>query len=348
MFSRRSFQTGLITALLAAKTTRSAAKAKNLTVVNAVSSLKNWYYASWDEGAKSFARSVGASYELIEHEGRLDDCIKRISDVHQRTHGDMILNIDLASKFDALAFAQVCHRARIFFVTHSFGQPNARPQDWNPYYVTHMISNHKLAGLQTAKALSTAMGGAGRVVALGGPPADLPANLRKAGLDQMISGNRACTLLDYQPANWDSSTAFEVTRLWLAKYRGQVNGIWAANDPMALGAIEALRVYRLIGKIPVTGIDGFPDAISSLRSEELTATVPWDAFYEGGTGSAIAFNSRRGFMDPAQEPEEHRVFSVAPEVLTKENVEQYLQSRKNDSSPAHWRDLWGRVATGPT
>jgi ribose transport system substrate-binding protein len=350
MLSRRTVSLGSLAALCnrtIPATAANTSSAKGVTVLNVVSSLKNWYYASWDEGGRSFARSVGAAYEVIEHEGKLDICLQRIRTMIDKTRGNMVLNLDLASKFDCRPFAELCHHSRIFFVTHSFQKTSARPQEWNPYYVSHMVSNHKLAGFQTAKALAAAMGGRGSILALGGPLADLPADQRKAGLDQLLAITRGCTLLDYQPADWEASVAFEITRLWLARYRGQANGIWAANDRMALGAIEALRIYRMIGTISVTGIDGFPDAISSVRNSELSATVPWDAFYEGGMGSAIAFSAKQHFVSPTLEPDEHREFYVTLDILTKDNVEQYLQYRHIENSTVNWKDLWGRVNGQP-
>jgi ribose transport system substrate-binding protein len=343
--NRRAFLLGSAASICVA---RAAAEPNNtrLMLVNVVSSVQNPYYASWDDGGRSFARSIGLPYDVIQHQGRIDNCLQQIKSLIDSTGGDVVLNIDLASKFDARSLVDLCRAHQIFFVTHSFGQPSVHPWDCNPYYVSHIASDHTMAGLLTANALINVTGRKGRIVALGGPLGDIPANQRKAGLDQALTTTRQCTLLDYQRADWQPTGAFEIARWWLARYREQLDGIWAANDRMALGAIEALRVYRAVGKIPVTGIDGLSDAIDSVRAGELTATVAWDAFYEGGIGLAIAYSAKERVIDPIAEPDGHREFFVSLDLVTKDNAERYSQYLTRRSN-VNWRDLWARASGQP-
>ena len=60
---------------------------------------------------------------------------------------------------------------------------------------------------------------------------------------------------------------------WLSKYGDKIKGVWAANDDMALGALEALRAAGLAGKIPVVGVDGIPEAIAAVDKGEMVSTV---------------------------------------------------------------------------
>ena len=48
--------------------------------------------------------------------------------------------------------------------------------------------------------------------------------------------------------------------------------IVAANDDMALGAIEAVKARNLKG-IVIIGFDALPEALGKIRDGELTATV---------------------------------------------------------------------------
>ena len=55
-----------------------------------------------------------------------------------------------------------------------------------------------------------------------------------------------------------------ITEAFLAKYP-DIDGIWAANDNMGLGALEALRAAKQATRtIPVVGIDGTSEAIQAV------------------------------------------------------------------------------------
>jgi hypothetical protein len=47
----------------------------------------------------------------------------------------------------------------------------------------------------------------------------------------------------------------------------------AANDDMALGAVEALKARELVGQVAVIGFDALVEALLSIQNGELTATV---------------------------------------------------------------------------
>ena len=78
-------------------------------------------------------------------------------------------------------------------------------------------------------------------MALGGIFSNVPAIERKQGLDEALAANPKVKLLDLQVANWLSTEALEKTNAWLTQHGDEIKGIWAANDDMALGALEALR-----------------------------------------------------------------------------------------------------------
>ena len=80
-------------------------------------------------------------------------------------------------------------------------------------------------------------------------------------------------------AEWEASTAYDLMLNLIAQHGSGIGGVWAANDDMALGAIEALRVYGRA--VPVTGIDGKRQAIDAIQSGMMTATVAWGLVLAG-------------------------------------------------------------------
>jgi ribose transport system substrate-binding protein len=166
----------------------------------------------------------------------------------------------------------------------------------------------------------------GRHRGLGGILSNIPAIERKRGLDQALAENPKIKLLDVQVANWVQTEALEKTNAWLTQFGDQIKGIWAANDDMALGAIEALRADGRAGKVPVTGIDGIQLAVEAIIAGEMAGTVSWDPYWQGGMGLSLGYHAKTGKFDPAKEPHGRREFYGRGAVVTAENAKEYYEA----------------------
>jgi ribose transport system substrate-binding protein len=189
------------------------------------------------------------------------------------------------------------------------------------------------------------MGGSGGIVALQGILDNEPARLRFEGLQKVLAKNPGVTLLDQQTANWDRSQAFPIVQAWLAEYGDKIKGIWAANDDMALGALEALRAVHLDGKIPIVGNDGIPEALQAIAKGDMTATVSSDPFYQGSIGLAMGYCVLTG-QAPSQTTwtKEQRDFNQKLVVITKDNAQQYMGTPPASAYAGDWAcdKLWNR------
>ena len=75
-----------------------------------------------------------------------------------------------------------------------------------------------------------------------------------------------------QPADWDRAQAFDVTTN-LLQGNPEVKGIFAANDGMGLGALEAVQAAGLAGEVMVASVDAIPEAVDAVREGRLAGTV---------------------------------------------------------------------------
>ena len=85
-------------------------------------------------------------------------------------------------------------------------------------------------------------------------------------------------------AMWNRGDAQNKVQAWLAKFGDKIEVVFANNDDMALGAIEALKAagYFTGGKyIPVVGVDDTPPAQDALKQGTLLGTVLNDAVNQG-------------------------------------------------------------------
>jgi ribose transport system substrate-binding protein len=322
---------------------RRAHAAGTITVVNSIRSLSNPYHATWNQGGQAFAKAVGAEYVTLVTEGDSEKGIADVRAIIAKTGGNMVLNVDPNDSPDARAIVEACVKAGVFVVTQWNKPADLHPWDFNPNYVSHISFDGIRYGEEAAKALIKAMGGSGGIVALGGILSNTPAIERRAGLEKAVAANPSAKLLDFQVANWKPTEAFTIVSAWITRFGEDIKGIWAANDDMAVGALEALRAEGLAGKIPISGSDGTKTAMDAVKAGEMAATVSWDPFWQGGMGLAIGYAAKTGKFDPAKEPKEHREFYGQGTLITKENVDEFYKSHIDTEPKLDFNDVWGRV-----
>jgi ribose transport system substrate-binding protein len=313
------------------------------TLVTSIRSLTNPYHNSWNLGAAFFADSVGAAHVTLLTEGNSEKGIADVNSWLAKTSGNMVLDSDPNDSPDARPIVEACAAAGAYVITQWNKPADLHPWDFNPNYVCHISFNGNQSGFDTANALIKAMGGSGGIVALGGIPANVPAVERRAGLDAALAENSDVELLDWQIANWSETEAYDKVAAWLTRFGDDLKGVWAANDNMALGALEALRAEGLAGEVPVTGIDGIQLAVEGVLAGEMAATVSHDPFWQGGMSLSIGLKAALGEFDPAEEPEEHREFYGTGVLVSAENVEEYYENNILSVPTIEWDDIWGRV-----
>jgi ribose transport system substrate-binding protein len=320
---------------------RARAQAKDWTLACSMRSVANPYHATFAKGGEAFAKSIGAAYEVLVTEGNSEKGIADIRALLARTNGKLVLNVDPNDSPDARVIAQECKKAGGYLVTQWNKPDDLHPWDYDPNYVAHMSFYGVSSGKQITETLIKAMGGKGGIVGIGGILSNVPAIERRQGLDQAIKANSNVQLLDFQAADWNEQKAFQITQSWLTKFGKKIGGIWAANDGMAIGAVEALRQEGLAGKIPVTGIDGIDAAVKAIEAGEMAGTVAWDPNWTGGMGLSIGYHAAIGTINIAKEPRSHREFYGSAIFVTRETAKAY----KSRSSELNYKDFWGK-ATG--
>lgn len=78
-------------------------------------------------------------------------------------------------------------------------------------------------------------------------------------------------------ANWSKSQAINKTNEWINKFNNNIEVVFANNDDMALGAIDAFTNAGL-GIPLVVGVDAIPSAIDAIKHGTLYGTVKNDAY----------------------------------------------------------------------
>jgi ribose transport system substrate-binding protein len=340
--------------LLAASSAMAAplCKKEDIRFVNSMREIAQPYHADLDKGGRLFVQSVGLSdkqYVLQLNQGDSDKQVSLMRAVLATNPGCTVFNVEPNNLPAVRLMVQAADQTGAWIVTHWSHPDGFYPYQGHDHWIAHIGVNSLDAGLSISQALVKAMGGQGGIVALQGILDNKPAQLRFAGLQKVLAANPKVKLLDQQAANWDRSQAFPIVQAWLSKYRDKIKGIWAANDDMALGAIEALRAQGLAGKIPVVGVDGIPEAIQAVKKGEMVATVSSDAYYQGSIGLAMGYCVLTGQAPPPDKwTKEHRDFNLRLITITASNVDKYLNPPPASAYADDWAcdKLWSRD-TGP-
>jgi ribose transport system substrate-binding protein len=322
---------------------RPAFAASQVVLASSIRSLSNPFHAVWNTGSEAFAKSVGAPYSALITEGNSEKGVADIRAFVSQNGANSAIGVDPNDSPDARPIVEAVAAAK-GFVTTVWNKPaDLHPWDFGNNYVAHMSFDGNPAGMNTAKALFDAMGGSGGFVALGGIPSNTPAIQRKAGLMEAIKGNDKVKMLDFQDADWDTTKANNIVSAWITRFGSDIKGVWAANDSMAIGALEALRAEGLAGVVPVTGIDGTKDAITAIRKGEMAATVDWDPFWIGGISLSLSYHAATGALVPEKEPRAPREFYATSTLITKADIEEYWKTHIESKPPEpDWNNLWGR------
>jgi len=144
------------------------------------------------------------------------------------------------------------------------------------YAKAQIIADNDQGSRLVAEEFARALGSAGKAdrkeyAELLGRESDTNAQIRTTGFHAVLDKLPGLTLVAAQSANWSQSEAFSKTETMLQAH-GNLAGIIAGNDTMALGAAAAVKGAGL-RNILIVGFDGSPDAVAAIRSGELRATA---------------------------------------------------------------------------
>ena len=98
---------------------------------------------------------------------------------------------------------------------------------------------------------------------------------REAGFNELISSQENFKIFATDTGDFTFDGGKQVMKNFLKKNGSKVNVVYAHNDDMALGAIEAIKEYGLIPSkdVIVLGIDGTKEALKSINKGEMYGTV---------------------------------------------------------------------------
>lgn len=285
----KAIPTALFSAVALA-TSLGAAHADGETVAVFTKNQTNPYFQAVRVGAENAAKALKA--KVIQYVPTKPDSIpEQLSQVE-----DVIVK-----KPDAIVFIPVDSKAMVPAVEKinaaKIPVVNITDRIASGQIVAYVGADDYNIGLATARHLLKAIGGKGNVIILEGVKGSLTNTDRVRGFNDALKEFPNVKLLAAQPANYQRLQALQVMEN-LMQSHPQIEGVLAANDPMAVGALEALEGANR--KALVVGINGSKEAVELIKSGKLLASGDFNGFIQGCLGVEIALRNLRKQSTPKE------------------------------------------------
>lgn len=151
--------------------------------------------------------------------------------------------------------------------------------------VAHVASDNVLGGKMAGEFLKTFFTEEFKVLEVLGQPGASAATDRSKGFQEVFGVDNIDQSIT---ANWSRAEGQTVTEAFLAAQGNPTKVlVFAANDEMALGAVQALLANASVTEYKVVGFDAIDDALNAVKAGEMEATVAQQPF-EIGVKSAEA------------------------------------------------------------
>jgi ribose transport system substrate-binding protein len=284
-----------------------AAEDADITIGLSISTLANPFFVTLQEGAQDAADEAGI--ELIVNDAQ-DDAQAEANGIDDFiTQGVDIIVLNPVDSEAAIASVERAEGAGIQVVTVDRAVDDAA-------VASHVSSDNVLGGELATEFLLESIDSEGTVAQLEGIAGTDATRERGAGFSNVLEGADGVELVSSVTANFSRDEGFSVAQDIL-QANPELDAIFAQNDEMALGAVEAADGLGILDDLVVIGFDATDDALAAVQDGRMDGTVAQQPFEIGRIGieSAIAL---------AQGEDLDEEVPVDVELVTEDNVDDFL------------------------
>ncbi|MFI5965466.1 substrate-binding domain-containing protein [Streptomyces asoensis] len=268
----------------------------------ALSTLNNPFFVQIQSGAKAEAKKLGVDLTVTDAQNDASQQANQLQNFTSSGLDSIIVNpVDSDAASNSVKAAD---KAKIPVIAVDRGVNKAT--------VDALVASDNVAGGElAARTVAEKLGGTGKIVILQGQAGTSAARERAEGFAKGLKAYPGIQVLAQQPADFDRTKGLDVMSNLLQAHP-DVQGVIAANDEMALGAIKALGAKA--GKsVQVVGFDGTPDGLTAVENGTLYASV---AQQPSQLGRIAVDNALKALQGKKVE----QTVKVPVKVVTKENV----------------------------
>ena len=249
-----------------------------------LSTLNNPFFVTLRDGAQQAADAAGTKLIIVDAQDDSAKMTAGIEDLITKKVSAILIN---PTDSDAVVPAiQKANDSGIPVFTVDRGANGGT-------VVSHIASDNVAGGSMAAEFLCNAIGGQGNVVELQGVAGTSAARDRGQGFNDFMSTScQGVTIVAQQTANFNRDEGLTVFENIL-QAQPDIAGVFAHNDEMVLGAIQAAEAANRTG-IVFVGFDAIDDAVQAVKDGKLAATVAQQPAEMGRLAVETALKSLNG------------------------------------------------------
>jgi ribose transport system substrate-binding protein len=253
----------LIAALVLALGVGGLSAAMMSTVGLALSTLNNPFFVDLRDGAQAEAGKVGVELTVLDAQNDPAKQASEIEDLIAKKVGVVIIN---PTDSDAIVpTVKKLNAAKIPVVTVDRAANGG-------VVAAHIASDNVAGGRIAANYVATRLHGKGNVVMLEGIAGSSAARDRGRGFREGIAKYSGIKLVASQTADFDRAKGLSVMENILQAQK-KIDAVFAQNDEMALGAVQAIEAAHRQKEMFVVGFDAISDALKAIKEGRMAATV---------------------------------------------------------------------------
>ena len=242
------------------------------TVGLSLSTLNNPFFVDVRDGAQQEAQLFGIKLVVTDAQNDLNKQISDIEDLIQQK-----VNVLLVNATDSAGVVPAVKEANAAGIP-VFAIDRAIDTSTGAQVVAQIASDNVYGGRLQARRVAEVLGSTGNVVELEGIPGASAAIDRKSGFEsELKSVAPNVQIIADQPAGFDQAQGLNVMQNILQAHQGQIDAVVAANDSMAVGALQAIQqagAKRPNGQpIVVIGFDAIDQSLSQIKAGAMDSTV---------------------------------------------------------------------------
>lgn len=295
----------------AADTPKPTQGAKKLKIGYAINTLNNPFFVAVKAGAEKEAAKQGVDLAVVNANDNLATQLSGVEDLIQKKIDVLILDpVDSQGTVPAVESA---NKAGIKVITTG-RQVNGGN------IVTHLGYNEIKHGTTAGEFMAKQLNGKGNVVELQGIMGTNVAQDRSKGFQEGVKKSAGIKIVATQSADFDRAKALTVMENIL-QAQPQIDGVYAANDEMALGALQAIKAANRKGIVIVSN-DGTADALQAIKAGDIAGTM---AIYPNQYGQKAVQIA----VDVASGKSVEKTIELPSIFVSKENVENAIKESQN-------------------
>lgn len=236
-----------------------------------MNTLNNPFFVDVVEGAKKAAEERGVELIVTDAQNQPSKQLEDVENMLQKK-----LDLVILDPSDSDAIIAVVESANEMNVPVLTIDRKSNGGD----VIAHIGFDAILSGNIAGQYLADQLDGQGKIVEIMGIMGTNVAQDRSKGFNQIMAATDGFEIVAQQAADFDRAKAMEVMENIL-QANPEIDGVYAANDEMALGALEAIEAAGRLDEITLIGCDAIDPALEKIREGKQEATIAEPPFFLG-------------------------------------------------------------------